>query len=70
MNFSGILYFSGQVVTITNGADVLIDGGTFVADELLPDGAKLVLRGALNSSSGAAAAMSKSLGSSTPVLVQ
>lgn len=71
MNFSGILYFSGQVVTITNGAEVTIDGGTFVADELLPDGAKLVLRGAQNSSSGAAAAMSKTLdGSSKPVLVQ
>jgi Flp pilus assembly protein TadG len=70
MNLSGILYFVGQTLSITNGAQVTVNTGSIISDFLLPDGATLNLTGTLNSPTAAQQAMQKSIASTTPVLVQ
>jgi Flp pilus assembly protein TadG len=67
MNLSGILYFVGQTLTLTGGANVTVSPGSIIADFLLPDNAHLTLNGTVNSPG---AHLTKAMDSSIPVLVQ
>jgi Flp pilus assembly protein TadG len=70
MNFSGVMYFVGQQLAITNNANVTVNPGTIIADMILPDKGHLTLTGTTNSPTAAQAAMKKTIASSTPMLVQ
>ncbi len=70
MNFSGVLYFVGQTMSITNGANVTVNPGSILADMLLPNKGHLTLTGTMNSPTAAQQAMKKSITSNTPVLMQ
>jgi Flp pilus assembly protein TadG len=70
MTFSGVLYFVGQTLSITNGANVTVNPGSILADMLLPNKGKLSLTGVINSPTAAQQAMKKSIASNTPVLVR
>src|SRR4051794_36231419 len=70
MTFSGIMYFVGQTLAITNNATVTVTTGSIIADMILPDKGHLNLTGTVNSPTAAQQAMKKSITSNTPMLVQ
>jgi hypothetical protein len=70
MNFSGVMYFVGQTLAITNNATVTVTTGSIIADMILPDKGHLTLTGTTNSPTAAQQAMKKSIASTTPMLVQ
>ena len=70
MTFSGIMYFVGQALAITNNATVTVTTGSIIADMILPDKGHLTLTGTTNSPTAAQQAMKKSITSNTPMLVQ
>lgn len=70
MTFSGIMYFVGQTLAITNNAKVTVTTGSIIADMILPDKGHLTLTGTTNSPTAAQQAMKKSIASTTPMLVQ
>lgn len=70
VNASGIFYFVGQTLSITNGAKVTINPGSIIADFILPDSGHLTLNGTINSPTAAQQAMQKSVASTNPVLVK
>ena len=70
MTFSGIMYFVGQTLAITNNATVTVTTGSIIADMILPDKGHLTLAGTTNSPTAAQQAMKKSITSNTPMLVQ
>jgi len=70
MNFSGIMYFVGQTVAISNNATVTVSPGSIIADMILPNKGHLNLTGTVNSPTAAQQAMKKTITSNTPMLVQ
>jgi len=70
MNFSGVIYFVGQTLSITNNAQVTVNPGSIIADMILPNKGHLNLTGTVNSPTAAQQAMTKSIASNTPTLVQ
>lgn len=68
MNVSGTFYFAGEKLNITKGANVTVNPGSIIADFLLPDGGHLTLTGDANASGDAN--LTKSLASTTPILVK
>lgn len=70
MNFSGVIYFVGQILSITNNATVTVNPGSIIADFILPNKGHLNLTGTLNSPTAAQQAMKKSIASNDPTLVQ
>jgi Flp pilus assembly protein TadG len=70
MTFSGIMYFVGQTLAITNSANITVTTGSIIADMILPNKGHLNLTGTMNSPTAAQQAMKKKITSSTPTLVQ
>jgi Flp pilus assembly protein TadG len=70
MNFSGVMYFVGQTLAVSNNATVTVNPGSIIADMILPNKGHLNLTGTVNSPTAAQQAMKKSITSNTPMLVQ
>jgi ABC-type polysaccharide/polyol phosphate transport system ATPase subunit len=70
MNFSGVMYFVGQTLAISNNATVTVSPGSIIADMILPNNGHLNLTGTVNSPTAAQQAMKKTITSNTPTLVQ
>jgi hypothetical protein len=69
MTFSGVMYFVGQTLAITNNANVTVTTGSIIADMILPNKGHLTLTGTTNSPTAAQQAMKKTITSNTPMLV-